>query len=390
VEAEDTSRPSPFLDEVEALYTWCMGPLARSLLGAFGVAIVSVVFASCANVLGLGDIGYASKDAGVDSEAGVAVPTYLYVMGGISDLATGNTGTSDVFVAPILDGGSLGSWSTANMALPEELFSNAGAASEGSVFSIGGDLSSGDYVGTVFGSVADAGSLSGWTSVVFPSSRFRHAAVLSQGFLYVLGGLGSPTDAAPNGMLSDVEFAPVSAGVPSTFMATSPLPGPREQFAVAATGDGFLYVTGGTPESPGTGADVFVARQQADGGLGGWAPATALPSARYYHGAATFDGNLIVIGGINTTGDLADVEVAPINSADGSLGTFRAMAPLMTARDGFGCLVVGNTIYVVGGASASVLADVWYATLGQGAMITGWSQAPSLPQRRAYFAIAAQ
>ena len=116
------------------------------------------------------------------------------------------------------------------------------------------------------------------------------------------------------------------------------------------------------------------------------------------HQMVTFNGNLIVIGGYSGTGELLnDVQVAPI-AADGTVGLFSPTVSFTgPGRQGLGCIVVGDTLYVIGGDSGEVTDagsstyddDVWYAKLDANGHTTGWTAGLALPLSSAYFALAA-
>ena len=94
----------------------------------------------------------------------------------------------------------------------------------------------------------------------------------------------------------------------------------------------------------------------ADGTLGAFAlvPDAALVLPRAGHASVKLGTWLYVVGGSGANGTLSSVERAKIN-VDGSLGQF-AMVPdvaLTIARSGYTIAVIGNLLYVFGGASES-------------------------------------
>jgi hypothetical protein len=109
-------------------------------------------------------------------------------------------------------------------------------------------------------------------------------------------------------------------------------------------------VIGGTNGS----ANVEVATIDSDGILTDFANTGAqLVTPRMSHAAVVLGSTLYVIGGRDTSLNALDsVEAAPIN-ADGSLGAFATLTnvKLQTKRYGHSADVIGNSIVVVGGQS---------------------------------------
>lgn len=114
----------------------------------------------------------------------------------------------------------------------------------------------------------------------------------------------------------------------------------------------YFYVLGGISK----GLPLSTLEQaviHADGSLG--PPTTisgvTLVTARYAHTSAVIGHYLYVVGGFDGKTALTSVERAPIN-ADGALGAFETVAgvTLAVARQGHTSAIIGNYLYVLGGA----------------------------------------
>jgi N-acetylneuraminic acid mutarotase len=194
------------------------------------------------------------------------------------------------------------------------------------------------------------------------AARHNHSSVVIGRYVYVLGGVGD------SGSLNTVERASSNAdgslgpfaAVPGVNLVTA-----RQAHTIAVIGN-HLYVIGGigngTPLNSVEGAIIAP-----DGTLGPFATVSevTLATAREGHTSAVVGNYLYVLGGAGSNA-LNSVERAIINSDD-SLGPFATVlgATLMTARRSHATVVVGNYLYVLGGARSSglPLQDVERATI---------------------------
>ena len=173
-------------------------------------------------------------------------------------------------------------------------------------------------------------------------------AVVLGDALYVVGGAGAAD-------LASVDRALINAD--GSLGAFARVPGlalnHARSLAAGAVIGKRLYVTGGVGVPVVDGVEY--AELQADGSLGAFHFADVLlTTQRYAHSAAVIGNQLYLVGGNGPAGTLASVERATI-ALDGSLGPFSAVpeAALRTARSGHTSAVIGNHLYVVGGAGAT-------------------------------------
>lgn len=133
---------------------------------------------------------------------------------------------------------------------------------------------------------------------------------------------------------------------------------PRRALA-AVVANGYLYVLGGVDARNQYVRPVEYARIQADGRLGPWQETSSLLEGRFYLAAASHAGYLYALGGGGgNLGDdnvpLASVERAKIN-ADGSLQPWRHHSYLSTPRRGLKASVINNRLYAIGGYNGQFL-----------------------------------
>jgi hypothetical protein len=242
-------------------------------------------------------------------------------------------------------------------------------------------------------------------------------AVVNSGYLYVVGGYTAGATLATGTFRNTVDYVQLSTSdgsLMSNFALTSaqlPVPLSRDLCGVAYKG--YLYAVGGVESTSGTGYGTTTKAVRrgninlSTGDVNGWISQTsALQEAVQLHGVAAVTvgttGYLYVIGGSlgtdieqsQVTGNITNhVWYAPINSVDGSVGTFTRTADLPIKLYKTCPAVVNGTIYMSGGetnANPSAVNSVYYATPNSttGA-IDSWAQSSaSLPNTLASQAVA--
>ncbi len=173
-------------------------------------------------------------------------------------------------------------------------------------------------------------------------ARAAGAAVAYGERLYVFGG-----DAG------DQSVRDTSMYDPSTNLWTelAPMPTPRNHMGAALL-RGRIYVVGGRPGN-------LPVNEMYDPTTDTWATKPPMPTARSGHAVGGFGRQLIAIGGegnpMTATGVFSDVE-----AFDADLEAWTSLEPMTVPRHGIGIGVIGNTLFVPGGA---VLAG--YGATGQ-------------------------
>ena len=251
-------------------------------------------------------------------EAGDSLPTAHAGMAMASDAryvllagGRGSTGkvTSDIYMAPVWADGRLGAWKAPTYPLPAPRFHAAAVIHDGYAFVIGGMESTTATTSIFRAKIGRGGELSPWTEVAaLPSPRSHHAAFVRNGSLYlVAGNAGNPAgDAQP---LADVIRAPIGK----------------------------------------------------DGALGAWTTVSTLDSTFATHAAVVHDDHLYVIGGVENNRRFSDRVIRAPFRADGSIGAWETVdAPLPAPRAHVHQIPVhGDRMFSVGGSvSGKALPDV--------------------------------
>jgi Tol biopolymer transport system component len=124
--------------------------------------------------------------------------------------------------------------------------------------------------------------------------------------------------------------------------------------------------------------------------ISAWSATSSSLTGRYVHGSVIWDDFLYIIGGRDASQVFASIERAPIHF-DGTLGNWESSGALSSARTGLQTVVVGNYLYVLGGANSSdtVLNSVEYAPINADGSLGAWQTTSSMTVPRQYFAACA-
>ncbi len=278
-----------------------------------------------------------------------------------------------------LDAAPVGVWRP-TASLPSSRFDLGVATSGDVVYAVGGSRPGGEVLDQVlFAHVEPSGDLGAWTATsALPSRRSGLIAVVHGGYLYALGG---GNGAAPT---SDVWFAPIQPdGSVGAWVPTASFAAPRISFAAVVVGDR-VYALGGNGIGQNY-TDVLVATFAANGSLGGWAALTPLPAPLTVHAAFATATHLYVVGGTRT-GEAPNnlVTVAPINP-DGTIGAWSATTPFTTGRGWHASLLIGGTVYLLGGTGpggSTYFGDAQVATVTASGAVGPWMPTMPLPGPR--------
>jgi len=281
----------------------------------------------------------------------VAYRGYLYVMGG----TTGGSGyLATTQYAPINSTGTIGTWTaTTSFATAR---SNFGAvAYNGYMYITGGynDVSL-HQSDTQYAVINTAGTLGAWAATTaFTTARQQHTSVVSNGYLYIMGGNNGSN-------LADVQYASINVnGTLGTWASTTSLTSARSQSA-AVVYNGYVYSLGGIDSGF---APTEYAVLNGDGTIGAWTTTTTFATPRRALSASAYNGYMYITGG-QAAGYQADTQFAPIN-ANGTLGAWTTTASFATARSYHTTVAYNGYIYVIGGTSDGTtnLSDIQYALI---------------------------
>jgi hypothetical protein len=250
-------------------------------------------------------------------------------------------------------------WTTSGNNLPTGAFYASTATANGYMYQIGGQdngiLAKSDVY---YAHAAADGSISSWsTGNSLPAARYGAAAVVANGYIYVMGGFDPITGFS----VSTIYYAQLNSdgSVGSWSTASNPMT-KALSYETASVVNGELYVMGGqTSSSSGVNlsSSVYYAPLNTDGSVGSWTTSNnSLPQNSRLASAVTANGYLYYMGGdhlvdpVNGFVTLSTVYYAPVN-VDGSVGTWSTSSnPLPAARANVGAVTVNGYIYVVGGS----------------------------------------
>jgi len=229
---------------------------------------------------------------GVWNHGAAVVNGRIYVLGGNK----GGTLFDTVCYAPILEDGSLGTWTTTT-SLPQAINFARVAVVHGRLYILGGQAPTASDKVYYARPDPTTGVITGWlTTTALLRPTFGHMVATWDDRIYVAGGKG-PTYFYPY-----VNYAePLSTT--GEIAAGGWMTGTNLKYnlyaAAAASVNGELFATGGGKNSN-TEASDYVAATLIDlyGGLGSWVDTELIKPARFYHATvASDDGWLYVIGG---------------------------------------------------------------------------------------------
>ncbi len=226
----------------------------------------------------------------------------LYIMGGIANVGGW---TNSVLSAPIMQGGSLGTWRE-ERPMPENrnYISQSIEVVNDRIYVIGGGVAETTNTqeenltrakDVLWTRVNADGTLQEWkrsdpftqvpTSCIATSSNDKH--------LFVLGG-STESGVSDQTFVCDLD----ASGAPVNWRAARPLPTPL-WFHGAAILEDRLYVWGGLIEkaNQAISSKVYPALVQDDGTLGPWQEETPMPAATYSSAFCGFNDYLVAVGG---------------------------------------------------------------------------------------------
>ncbi|MGH7241442.1 MAG: hypothetical protein ACREGB_04050, partial [Candidatus Saccharimonadales bacterium] len=347
----------------------------------------------------------------------------LYLAAGGSG-GTGLSGFNDIQYIKInpSTGAPIGSsWTTSPQTITTTRDGQGGGAYNGYLYIAGGCNNIGLFGGCNGSAQRDVqytplnngggGTTGSWitNTTSLNTARTGHGTVVSNGYLYVLGGSNNGV------MLTSVEYAPINTnGSIGTFNSTSSIngssSGPSGNSGYAVY-NGYIYKTGGNNGSTSTGNDVQYAAictggntttafitncttSSTPGTLSSWAytanganngttQSGGLITARSEHVVAAYNGYLYVAGGCTSlngafsscNGFSSAVDSAPLK-ADGTVGTWTTVGNFTTGRYGVSGMIYDGYLYITGGCSSNdgfgncnaLLNDVQYAQISNGTL----------------------
>ena len=216
---------------------------------------------------------------------------YVYLIGGYNGISTVNK----VYYANI--GSTIGSW-TELTALPVSLQEHEVVVANGYIFVLGGYDDFNPYDTIYKAKLNNDGTIGSWetASVSLPQGLSSFTAKYVDGYLYVVGGSSSSANAVANVYRANVE----PEGTLDSFAATSSLPAARSHHSMVSYGNQ-LFVLGGINNSGDKQNTVYYSYLDFAGNVSSWNSATALPDSIKDHTSTCNNGIITVIGGEKDT-----------------------------------------------------------------------------------------
>jgi len=315
---------------------------------------------------------------------------YVYSIGGrTTGEGAGTHAISDVYYAAVNPDGSIGAW-TATTALPGKRVAGGAYAYNGSLYFWGGWMEDYTTMNTCwYAPINPDGSIGTWvtSSVTIPNSSQGYAQMDSFGrgvlgfndTLYILGGEDNNVNIQNTVLYSNIQ----GSGDYGSWTATTILPiNVWFQGAMIYTGTSatYIYQLGGLV---GGQANIYYNTINPDGSLSvTWSLATnPLAIALYDPGCAFAVDSIFIIGGLNGTTSLDRVQRCKVNPSTGDIDavTDETVLPAARARTSAVGYTAGGDEYilVVGGGgylvTDPVYADCWYSLVPAPTKSHSWS-----------------
>ncbi len=292
---------------------------------------------------------------------------YMYIMGG--NIQGGNANI--IQYASINADGSVGTFAVSANNYTTNRQEHTTIALAGYLYVMGGN-NGGSFLNTVqYAPINADGSIGVWsTSTNFTTARFGHASIAYNNKLYIIGGCNA---GACSSWLGDVQYTSIDpAGVTSTYSTTTSLSSTRFGHA-SVTYNGYLYVVGGNVGGSFSG-NISYAPINSNGTVGAWATAGTFTTARYLLTAVAYNGHMYIMGG--TDGTYRNItQYAPINS-NGTLGTINSTTTTFAGvRSTFASVAYNGYMYVTGGYNGTTsISSIQYAPIdSNGNITTTWT-----------------
>ncbi|MDP2598659.1 MAG: prepilin-type N-terminal cleavage/methylation domain-containing protein [Candidatus Liptonbacteria bacterium] len=280
--------------------------------------------------------------------------------------------------------GTLASWLT-NTALPNNVYRNLSVVSGGYIYSIGGANLSNATATVLYAQVnTSTGVIGSWASTAaLPSALQLHSTVVYNGYIYTIGGLSGDT---ADTSTPAVNYAQINAnGTVGSWVATTALPGTL-YYHSAVVNNGYIYVVGGVGSSAIPTSTVLYATLNANGTVGSWSITTALPVSNYRHAAVVYNGYVYVLGA-----DTSTVLYATLN-ASGTVGSWVTTTALPALLTNVSAAVYNGYVYTVGGFDTvgdDATSTVFVAPLNANGTVGSWVTTAALPDAIMYHSVAA-
>lgn len=387
--------------------------------GIIGSAVLGALFGvACAVVSGPGeyldgddppDAGLPDadlSDSGGDADLPSGTVARLFVLGGDRDgVDDYDTPANALWFADVQEDGSVGEWKTGAAPLYSGYFDTTILG--GKLFALGRS----PHVESLNKFLIEAApptedGVGPWIGALSEQShsRDRMSVVLHDGYAYALGGSYTYTDDAGDNQTGYADDVIVSRLDPDAlavlpFTDTSDFGQGRRDAALLVL-EGHLFVIGGY--AWGVRAEVDIAPiQDADGTLGEFVEVGSLGETTADGGLEAFGvqraavcshgDDIYVIGGDSETGPSDAVWTTTFDASAMEIDDWRQTTEMPGGLDAPACVVLGDTLYVIGGRGPSSRSvEVLRTTIQDGGDLDTWEvEAAELPFGRSRHAVVA-
>ncbi|HEY1645966.1 MAG TPA: hypothetical protein VGF75_06400, partial [Candidatus Saccharimonadales bacterium] len=354
----------------------------------------------------------------VNANFGLAVyNNYLYITGGWTSLFFSDLDyVATTYYAPINSNGTIGTWQTGpslpspeavtmseyngylyavtncDIAIPNESYNCPSAAT------------------TEYAQVQANGDLSSWQSTGARPSEVEGASLMaSNGYLYVIGGYNA------SATIQSVLYAPINADgtVGSVWTTTTSIPafsGDGREYAMTASYNGYLYLTGGVTVHGSNYAYDTVYTQAGPAGtttISSIVPSNeAFPAGAIYTSSAVNNNYIYVLGACSTSScssisqamyysNIGSGALSQPSGGSGCTGVWCTTTATYTYSAGAALVAYDGNLTIIGGCktyttdcTAAAAGDV-YAQPGSSGNVSSWTtDSADLSSARALFASA--
>lgn len=220
-----------------------------------------------------------------------------------------------------------------------------------------------------------SGDITGWTaSTAFPVGRHGMDSFVTKNRVYAYGGRNGNTN------YNDCSTAVINAdGTLGAWTSAGTIPGTFAWATSCVTGN-YVYLMGGSPDGTNGTTATYKAPINADGTIGAWVPAVALPQAVMSGHVFATRGWIHYIGGQSAGVWKNTVYSAPL-SGDGNMGAWVSAPNLTLAVAGFRLIVTKNRVYIVGGeySAGNYTNQIASAPINMDGSLGSWTQVQAFP-----------
>jgi hypothetical protein len=288
-----------------------------------------------------------------EEHATVYANGYVYVIAGVdSGFSTSNV----VYYAKVNADGSIGSWNTGNSTGLTNRYRHAAVTTNGYIYLLGGNVSGSSSTDVLYAKINADGNVGNWTATTsLTAAREDLTSVVANGYIYAIAG-GTPS------AQSTIYYAKLNAdGTVGSWSTGNSTGFTARTMASSVSANGYIYVIGGSSAQ----TSVYYAKLNSDGTNGNWSTTNTLGTGVHNATAVALNGYIYVIGGNNGSVAINTVQYAQLNS-NGTTGSWSTTTSTnLTARSSHTSFVANGYIYALGGidSGGSVVSSTYYTSL---------------------------